>query len=220
MLVSRGESGDIDALYQLLLVSVDGVQTIDEIMFFDVRSGVSEDAHRIERCDGLGSLVRGIYRLRLIDDDDRIGLLDEIDGFQTVELVIRTMDDVGFLGVIIGIVEATPEGIDVDDHYRDIIICGEIADLTVHLVTVIDERLVDSETALFREMLFCDLEGFVHTFFDGETGDDDDEFRESVELVQGEHCLGIDVRLSCACFHLYIEVVDSVKILSLRESVT
>ena len=76
MLVSRGESGDIDALYQLLLVSVDGVQTIDEIMFFDVRSGVSEDAQRIERCDVLGSLVSGIYRLRLIDDDDRIGLLD------------------------------------------------------------------------------------------------------------------------------------------------
>ena len=89
-----------------------------------MRGGVAERAKRIEGPDGLLRLVRGIHALRLVDDDDGPGGLDELDGLPAGKLVALLVDDVALL-LVFGAGEVLAKGVDVDDQDLQRVADGE-----------------------------------------------------------------------------------------------
>ena len=131
-----------------------------------------------------------------VEDEDGTGGLDEVDGCFALEPVGGLVDDVD-----VGFVEGG-EG---HDHEFDAFGEGELANLgeVGGVVGVVAVGCVVEELA---EMFLGDLECFEDAFADGDAGDDDDEFAESVALEEFEGGADVDVGFAGAGFHFDGEV--------------
>ena len=164
-------------------------------MTISVRSRIIEAEKRIEL---LEARLCGIaaHLLRLVQDQDRSALLDDVDGTAAAELVKLDADAARILS-------ARVECLRVDDH--DVKICA-LREM-VNLGEVLG--IVDEETRLLavmlHEMLLHDGETLLHALANRNARHDHDELRPAILLIQFEHGLDIHIGLSCARFHLHIE---------------
>ena len=134
-----GGTADDDLLDQPKLKRPHRVEPVNQVVRVAVRGGVAERAKRIECPDRFLGLLRRIDALRLVDDDDGPGGLDELDGLPAGELVALLVDDVALL-LFLGAGEVLAEGVDVDDQNLHRVADGELPQ-AVHLLGVVDEVL-------------------------------------------------------------------------------
>ena len=202
--VGDRDARHLDLLDELALVGVHRVQPVDLVVLVPVRRRVAEGAQRIQRSEGLGALLGRVDALRLVDDDDGVGRLNELDGLGARHAVVRSVDDVG-LRLLAGVGEAAPEGVDVDDHDLDAVAGGEVPDLA-ELLGVVDEVVEADVVVEPLEVLLGHLERLVDALLDGDGGHDDDELGEAVPAIQLEDAAQVDVGLAGARLHLDGEV--------------
>ena len=196
MRVLNGEAVHLDALDELLVEAVDGVELVELVLHAHGRRRIAQGAERMEASHGLQLFVRADRRLRLVDDDDGIRLAQKLDGTRPAKLlVVVAIDEVHFL----------LKSVDDDDHDLDVRIHGEVANL-LDMVAVIDEIIVRHIVVKLTKMLLRDVERLLHTLFDGVARHDDGELREAVPLVQFQQGAQIDVRLARARLHLDVEM--------------
>ena len=82
---------DRDALDELLVVGIDGIEAVDLVVLDPVGRRVAEDHERVEARRATSSDLCGADLLRLVDDDDRAVGADDVDrpaGLEVVELVV------------------------------------------------------------------------------------------------------------------------------------
>ena len=182
------------------LESPDRVEAVDEVVRVPVRGGVAQRAKRIECLDGLLGLLGRIDALRLVDDDDGPGGLDELDGLPAGELVALLVDDVALL-LLLGAGEVLAEGVDVDDQDLQRVADGELPQ-PVDLLGVVDEVLERQVVVECPEMLGRDLDVLEHALADGHARHHDDELLEAVAPRQLEDRAQVDVGLAGAGLHL------------------
>ena len=198
---------DRDFLHELLIVGVDGVETVDEIVQFARRRGVAQGEERAKIGEALLRL-RALDGLRLVDDDDGMRRRDDIDGAAAAELVELHADAPRVLA-------ARVERLDVDDHHADARHLRERLDLR-EPPRVVDEEL-HLPAVLHREMLLRLLEGLVDALADGDARHDDDELLPAVVLPELVHRLDIGIRLARARLHLDSELRIRPELVGMRE---
>ena len=120
-----GGTGDDDLLDQPKLKRPHRVEPVNQVVRVPVCGGVTERAKRIECPDRLLGLFGGIDALRLVDDDDGPGRLDEFDGLPAGKFVTLLVNDVALL-LLLGAGEVLAEGVDVDDQDLQRVADGEL----------------------------------------------------------------------------------------------
>lgn len=118
------EALDLDALDQTLVVRVQRVQRVHEVMPGLVRGGVVQREQRPEQADaGLRGLAT--HLLRLVQDHDRPGRADHVDGAAGAETVAFREDDPRVLTAPV-LLHGRVERLHVDDHHLDVGGLGEL----------------------------------------------------------------------------------------------
>lgn len=129
--------------------------------------------------------------LRLVDDHDRVRVLNVAHRRFAVEPVLRLIDNVFRLF----------ERVDIDDHDLDIGVHGELANIVGPGRTVY-KKSVGHVFVLLREIVAGHFQRLVDTLADRHRGHHDDELREPVSAVQLEDRLRIDKSFARAGLHL------------------
>ena len=97
-------------LYQTHLVGIYRSQPVQQIDLFSVGCRVPQNAQWFQGCDSFLGLWRVIHTLRLVDDNNGMGVLDVPHSAVAIELVLCLIDDVlRFL-----------ECVDINDHNLDV----------------------------------------------------------------------------------------------------
>ncbi len=139
-----------------------------------------------------------LHRLRLIDDQDRVRLRNDIDRSARTKFVRLHVNPSGILPPCV-------ERLGIDDHNIDRTVRGK----TVNLCQT--GRIIDKEPYLFAiflcKMLLSHLQGSIYPFTDRNARDNDYEFAPPVSPVQLIHRLNISVRLSDPRLHLNRKVI-------------
>ena len=175
-----------------------------------------------EREEWLEVLQRGLRdlaldALRLVEDNNRIRMADDVNRFASVELVLTREDRPRLLAAPCRVrllrVERDRERLRVDDHHLNAAVTGKGIDLLQ------PRRIVDEEVDLALvdsgEVFLRDLKGLVHALADGDRRHDDDELHPSVPLV--EFVDGLDVGVGFADARLHFDrKVESVSFQFLR----
>lgn len=204
-----GRPGDVLHLYpldlylldQLLVVRIKGIQCVDQVVLHLVGGRIVEGEQGVEVL--AQGLLRGLAAqlLGLVQDDDRTGGGDDVDGLPGPELVTFIVDyPVLLLELPVGL---NCEGLGVDDHDVDAGIAGEIIERLKVLRIVHEEA--DLLPVVLHEMVLGDLERLLHALTYCDAGDDHYELAPPVALVELEHRLDVDIGLPSAGLHLDIE---------------
>ena len=177
------KAGDLDLLDELHVEGVHCVELVNLVVLHDMGGGVAQRTHGVERSHCLfgGRRALALHRLGLVHDDEGVRLFYQVDGTAPVELVVLAVDDVG-LALLVRVVKALAEGVDVDDHDGDVVADRKGAHL-LELVAVIDKIVVDGVVVEIFKMFLRDLQGFVHALLDGNAGHNDDKLGKAVSLV-------------------------------------
>ena len=184
-----------------------GIELVEKIVRVAVRRAVAQRRHRIEIADRAARFLGRIHALRLVDDDDGVGGLNELDRPPPRHAVVLAVDDVELLQLVLGhlrqvfVGNILLEGLDVDDHDLNLVAGRELPHLAEPL-RVIDEVIERRLVVERLEMLLRHVDALEHAFADGDARHDDDEFPEAVGLVQLEDRAQIDVGLAGAGLHL------------------
>ena len=93
---------DFDAFDEAKIIGLDRVEPIDKVRSFPVRCAVTQRHERIEVGNRSTRLVSGDDTLGFIDDDHRIGGLNEFNGPPPGHAVIFAVDDVELLQLVLG----------------------------------------------------------------------------------------------------------------------
>jgi hypothetical protein len=99
---------DLNLLDQFSLVRVYGIQTVHHVVSVNVGRRVPQRAKRVQRLNRVLTLGRGGDALWFVDNDDRIGGLNELDWLVTRHSVVGPMDDI-CLVFFVRVIEALPE---------------------------------------------------------------------------------------------------------------
>ena len=177
------------------VIGVQGVQTVHHVVRLPVGGGVAQGEQGVELAQALPSLA-ALHALGLVNDENRPGGRDDVDGAAAPEAVRPLVDD--------PLVPARVERLHVDDHNVDIGTCREAVDVTQTAAVV--DKVADGLAVLLKKVLLGILERFVDALADGDRGHHDDELGPAIEAVELEHGLGIDVGLARARLHLHIKV--------------
>ena len=94
----------------MLVVGVHGVQAIHHVVLLLVGGGVAQGKERVELFQALLGLL-ALHALGLIDDQDGIGLCNDINGLAAAEGVQLFVND--------SLVLAGVERLHIDDHHID-----------------------------------------------------------------------------------------------------
>ena len=97
-------------LDQMLIIGVQRVEPIDHVVFFLVRGGIAQRKERLELFEAFLGLL-ALHTLRLVDDQNRIRLCNNIDGLAAVEGIKFFVND--------ALVLAGIERLHIDDHDVD-----------------------------------------------------------------------------------------------------
>src|SRR5437588_644521 len=90
----RGSARDDDLLDELHLKGADRIKPVDQVVQIAMGCRVPEGAEGIQGLDRLARSLGRIDALRLVDDHDGAGGLNELDWLATGELVALLVDDV------------------------------------------------------------------------------------------------------------------------------
>ena len=84
-----GRGRDFDLLDQLALVGVHGVEAVDHVVLVGVGGGVAQGAERVHRLQRFlaAAFQAAVDALRLVDDQDRPGRPDQVDGLLAAGLL-------------------------------------------------------------------------------------------------------------------------------------
>ena len=134
----------------MLVVGVHGVQPVHHVVLLLVGGGVAQGKERVELFQALLGLL-ALHALGLVDDQDGVGLCDDVNGLAAAEGVQLFVDD--------PLVLAGVKRLHVDDHHID----GTIRSEAVHLSEPVGG--VDEEPNLLAvlpgKVLLGGLEGLV-----------------------------------------------------------
>ena len=175
-----------------------------------MRRAIAQRHHRVEVADCPPRLLSRIDALRLVDNHNRIGGLNELDGPPPGHAVVFAVDDVKLLQLLLGhfrevlVGNILLEGLDVDDHDLNLVAGRELPHLTKAL-EIVDEVIERRFLVKRLEMLFCHVDALENAFADRDARHDNDELLEAVGLAKLENRAEIDVRLAGAGLHFYRE---------------
>ena len=194
-----GNSLHRDFLHQMLVVSLHGVQAVYQIVnaVLSVGGGVAKGHQRMKFLQTFLGLP-ALYRLRFVDNQNRIGTGNDVDGAAGAKFVHPQVNPPGVLPTGV-------EGLGVDDHHADGTAGGEAFHLR-ETAGVVDEKL-NFFAVILREMLLRDLKGLVDALPYGDAGNHHDELAPPVVLVQFKHGFDIGIGLAHAGFHLNGQIV-------------
>ena len=187
----EGDAQSGDLLHQVLVVGVHGVQAIHHVVLLLVGGGVAQGKERVELFQALLGLL-ALHALGLIDDQDGIGLCNDINGLAAAEGVQLFVND--------PLVLAGVERLHIDDHHID----GAVRSEAVHLgepVGGVDEE-PDLLAILSGKVLLGGLEGLVDALPDSHRRYHDDELAPAVSGVELVHGFDISIGLAGASLHL------------------
>ena len=159
-----------------------------------MRGGIAERAKRLERKNRLLRFC-AFHVLRFVEDDDRAGGLDELNGLPPGKPVVVLVND------ILRLVER----LYVDNHQLQVVAVGEAAQVA-QAAAVVDEMAERRLVVEVPEVLLHHPNGSFHAFPDGDGGHHHDEFFEAVAVVQLEHGAQIDIRFARARLHFDGEI--------------
>ena len=196
-----GDALDGDFLDQPLIVRFHRVKAIDHVINAVrlMSGGVAQRQQRIKLFQAFLCLL-ALDRLRLVNDQNRVCLCDNVDWAAGAELVQLHVNASRILTSGI-------ERLRVDNHN----IYGAIRRKAVNFREL--GRIVDEEpnllTVFLCEMILCHLKGLINTLADGNDRHDHDGLTPTVVLVQLIHGLNVGIGLANACFHLDSQIVAS-----------
>ena len=133
--VVRADGRHFDALHEPQVIGPDRIELVEKVVGIAVRRAVAQRRHRIEIANCAARFLGRIDALRLVDDDDRVGGLNELDGPAARHAVVLAVDDVELLQLLLGhlrqvlVGNILLEGLDVDDHDLNLIAGRELPDL-------------------------------------------------------------------------------------------
>ena len=196
-----GDALDGDFFDQALVVSFHRVQTIHHVVdtVGPVSRGIAQRQKRIELLQPLLRLL-ALDGLRLVDDQDRVGLGDNVDRPAGAELVQLHVNAPRVLSPGV-------ERLRIDDHGVDRAVRGKTVDFS-ELGGVVDKE-TDLPAVLLGEVFLRHVERLVNALADRDAGNDDDELAPAVMLVQFVHRLDVRIRLADARLHLDRQIVAS-----------
>ena len=137
-----------------------------------MRCGIAEYAQRIKRGNRLLGLLRIVYALRLVNDNDGICRLYVAYRRIAVELVLLLVNDVFRL----------TECVNIDDHDLDIGADGKLPHVG-QLRRIIDKVSAGRIVIERRKMLLRCLQGFIHALADGYAGHNNDKLGKTIKAV-------------------------------------
>ena len=179
----------------MLIIGVQRVEPIDHVIFFLVCSGIAQRKERLELFEAFLGLL-ALHTLRLVDDQNRIRLCNNIDGLAAAEGIKFFVND--------ALVLAGIERLHVDDHDVDRAV-GCKAVYLRQAVRIVDKK-ADFLVVFACKMLLCGLERFIDAFADGDGRHDDDKLAPAVALVQLIHRFDIGIGLARAGLHFDREI--------------
>ena len=175
----------------MLVIGAQRVKPIDHIVFFLMRGGIAQRKERLELFEAFLGLF-ALHALRLVDDQNRIRLCNNIDGLAAAEGIKFFVND--------ALVLAGIERLHVDDHDVDRAV-GCKAVYLCQAVGIVDKK-ADFLVVFARKMLLRGLERFIDALADGDGRHNDDELAPAVALVQLIHRFDIGIGLARSGFHL------------------
>ena len=189
--------GHADLFDQPHLVGVHRGQAVEQIDLFPVGGRVTEHTQRVKGGNRILCLLSVIHALRLINDNDRVCVLDVADGRFSVEPVLLLIDDILRLA----------ESVNIDNHDLNIAAGGEKAHIG-QLGRVVNEIAAGCVVVKGGKMLLGDLQRLIHALSDGNRRDHDDKLGKTVLLMQLKNRLGVNVGLARSCLHLNGELIS------------
>ena len=138
-----------------------------------MRCGIAEYAQRIERSDGVLCLLRIVYALWLINNNNGVCVLYEADSSVAVQPVLLLIYHVfGF-----------SESVDVDNHNFDIRACGELPHIG-QLCAVVNKIAARGVIVNRRKMLLRYLQGFIYALANSNARNNNDKLCKSIKTVK------------------------------------
>ena len=197
---------DLYALHQAKIVCLDGIELVEKVAGIPVRRAVAQRHQGIKAANGAARLPGAVRALRFVDDDDRANCPDEFNRSPSGHAVSFAVDDIELLQFVLGhlrqcsVGDILPEGLDVDDHDLNLVAHRELAQFS-ESSGVVDEMLEGRVLVERLEMLLHHVDALEHALADGDARHDNDEFLESVCLVQLENGAQIDIGFSGSGLH-------------------
>jgi len=165
--------------------------------------GVAQRQQRIKLFQAFLCLL-ALDRLRLVNDQNRVCLCDNVDWAAGAELVQLHVNASRIL-------TSGVECLRVDDHDID----GAVRRKAVNfrkLCRVVDEE-PDLLTVFLREMFLRHLKRLIDALADGNARHDHDELAPTIVLVQLIHGLDVGISLTNTCFHLNGQIVATFQLI-------
>ena len=165
--------------------------------------GVAQRQQRVKLFQPFLCLL-ALDRLRLVNNQNRVGLCNNVDWTAGAELIQLHVNASCIL--TLGI-----ERLRVDDHDID----GAVRRKAVNFRKL--RRVVDEETNLLavflRKMLLRHLKGLIDALTDGNAWHDHDEFAPTIMLVQLIHGLDVGIGLANARLHFNRQVIATFQLI-------
>ena len=157
-----------------------------------------------QRAEAFESRLCGIaaHLLRLVHDDDGAVGRNHVDRPARGELIALGVDDAALLAFA-SFFHRGGECLGVNHHNAQSGIVGEGIEF-VQSRTVVDKP-AGFLAVMLHEVVFEHAETLCHTLADGDARYHDDKLRPTVAFVELKHRLDVNVGLTSAGFHLYIE---------------
>ena len=202
--VGGGASRFGDTLYRDFLdqppvVSLHSIQAehhvIDAVAFMG--GGIAQGQPWMKFFQPLSGLFT-LHRLGFVNDQNRVGFSDNINGPAGTKFIQLHVNPAGILAFCI-------ECLGIDNHHVDGAVRREAVDFS-ELGGVIDEKAY-LFPVLLGKMLLGHLKGLIHTLPNGYAGNHHNKLAPAVVLVQLEHGLDVSIGLAHAGLHLNGEIV-------------
>ena len=176
----------------MLIVSVHCIQTIHHIVLFLVGCGVAQREQGVELFQALLGLL-ALNALRFVDNQNRVGLSDNVNRTTAAECIERLVDN---LLVLAGI-----ERLHIDDHYVDGAVRCKVINVCQSAGTGIIDKEANLLAVLIGKVLLRGLEGLVNALTDSDRRHNDDKLAPAVALIKLVHGLDIGIGFAGAGFH-------------------
>lgn len=183
--------GHADLLHQPHLVSIHRGQAVEQVDLFPVGGRIPEHTQRVQRGDSVLGLLRAVHALGLVNDNDRVRVLNVTNRRLAVEPVLLLVDDVLRLA----------ESVNIDYHDLNIAAGGEGTHIG-QLCGVVDKIAAGRVVVEGGKMLLGDLQGLIHALPYSDGRDYDDKLGKAVLFMQFKNRLGVNVGLARPRLHL------------------
>ena len=158
--------------------------------------GIPQHTHGIQRADRFFRLGGVVHALRFVDDDNRMGVLNQPDCTAAAQAVLILIKNIFCLF----------ESVDVDNHDLNFS-AGCKCPHIIEFCGVVDKKPAGHVVVLETEVFLCHLKGLIDALADGDRGYDHHKLGEAVPAVQLKNRFGINIGLAGAGFHLNAELV-------------